>query len=238
MKKELNTLVILAFILVSFSGFAQKETMVGLWEVEKVSVGEENMTPVAKWFRLNADDTYQGGNGWLQSSKGNWNYDADANLYTATDSLDVMDEFGGFSVSFDNEKMVWEREEEGMSVKVTLLPIEKLPMSPADYLEGMWDLEKITENGQSIIGDFDKENKHKLFIRWDRIYINFNPEGKKLTGYWHINGHRPEITLLPHQEDGNPESWRIEVNNKELVMTGISDSNRAIERTYMRRNTF
>ncbi len=238
MKKELNSLVVFALILISFSTYAQEETVIGFWEVEVVEVGEENMTPVAKWFKINTDGTYQAGNGWLQNGQGNWNYDAENKMYSSTDSLDIADEFGGFSVSFHNEKMVWEREEEGMHVKVTLLPIEKLPMSPADYLEGIWDLVEITENEQSILNDFDKENKHKLFIRWDRIYINFSSEGKKLTGYWHIHGHKPEITLLPHQEDGKPESWRIEVNKKELLMTGISDSNRTIQRKYVRRNTF
>jgi hypothetical protein len=238
MKKELNSLVAFALILISFSTYAQEETVIGFWEVEVVEVGEENMTPVAKWFKINTDGTYQAGNGWLQNGQGNWNYDAENKIYSSTDSLDIADEFGGFSVSFHNEKMVWERMEEGMHVKVTLLPIEKLPMSPADYLEGIWDLVKITKNEQSILNDFDIENNHKLFIRWDRIYINFSPEGKKLTGYWHIHGHKPEITLLPHQEDGKPESWRIEVNKKELLMTGISDSNRTIQRKYVRRNTF
>jgi hypothetical protein len=117
-------------------------------------------------------------------------------------------------------------------------PIEELPMSPADYLEGIWGLVEISENGQSIINDFDKENQHKLFIRWDRIYINFSPEGKRVTGYWHIHGRKPEITLLPHQEGIEPESWKIEVDEQKLLMTGISDGNKTIERKYVRRNTF
>lgn len=236
MKKRLNTLLLGALMLVSFSTYAQPERMTGLWKVEKVTVGEENMTPVAKWFRINAEGTYQAGNGWLQNGNGFWNYDSSNNLYTASDPLDVADEFGGFTVSFDGQKMMWERAEEGMSVIVTLRPIEKLPMSPSDYLEGIWDLVEITENETSILDDFDQENKHKLFIRWDRVYINFSSEGKRLTGYWHIHGHKPEITLLPHQEGKKPESWKIEVNEKELLMTGISDTNRKIQRKYVRQN--
>ena len=238
MKKELNTLVVLALTLISFTSNAQKEKMTGLWEVEKVTVGKEIMTPVAKWFRINADGTYQAGNGWLQNGSGHWNYDAKNNLYTAADPLGMTDEYGGFTVSFDETKMLWQREEEGMQVTVTLKPIEKLPMSPADYLKGVWELVEITDNGVSILDDFDEENQHKLFIRWDRIYINFSPEGEKLTGYWHIHGHKPEITLLPHQENGTVESWRVEVNENELIMTGISESNRDIQRKYVRRNTF
>ena len=106
MKKELNSLVAFALILISFSTYAQEETVIGFWEVEVVEVGEENMTPVAKWFKINTDGTYQAGNGWLQNGQGNWNYDAENKIYSSTDSLDIADEFGGFSVSFHNEKMV------------------------------------------------------------------------------------------------------------------------------------
>ncbi|WP_375585261.1 hypothetical protein [Cyclobacterium xiamenense] len=238
MKTELKSLAILTLILVSFTAPAQRERMLGLWSVEKVTVGEENMTPVAKWTRINADGTYQVGNGWLQNGSGRWKYDAENNRYSATDPLALADEFGGFSVSFHGTNMRWQRAEEGMQVEVSLVPIEELPRSPADYLKGIWELVEITENETSILGDFDPENTHKLFIRWDRIYLNFTPEGNRWTGYWHIHGHKPEVTLLPHQENGTVESWRVTVNEKELRMTGISDSNQTIKRHYVRRNTF
>ena len=238
MKKSMNYLLAFIVIQLSFCTYAQRDNPAGFWRIEKVEVGEENMTPVAKWTKINTDGTYQSGNGWLQNSYGTWKYDNESKVYAATDSLDIFDEFGGFRVSFDQNNMYWEREEEGMKVKVTLESIEELPMSPADYLEGMWKLVDIWDNGQSILDSFDKDNKHKMFIRWDRIYMNFSPEGKKLTGYWHINGHKPEITLLPHQDGEQAESWQIEVNEKELKMTGISDSNRNIERKYIRKNSF
>ncbi len=237
-KKLKNYVRVILLLLLSSNTYAQKEDIIGFWAIEKVTVGEENMTPVAKWTRINADGSYQAGNGWLQNGQGHWQYDTEKKMYLPTDALDIADEFGGFTVSFENNKMNWEREEEGMHVKVTLVPIEKLPMSPADYLEGIWDLVEITESEQSILDDFDEENKHKLFIRWDRIYINFSSEGDRLTGYWHINGHRPEITLLPHQESEKPESWKIKVDDRALIMSGISESNKNIERKYERRNTF
>ena len=43
----------------------------GLWLVEKVEVGENSMTPVARWTKFNADRTQTSGNGWLQHSNGN-----------------------------------------------------------------------------------------------------------------------------------------------------------------------
>ena len=193
---------------------------------------------MAKWFRINPDGTYEAGNGWLQNGKGTWSFNAETNIYTPVVALDIQDEYGGFNVSFDGQKMYWEREEEGISVQVTLVPIETLPMSPADYLEGVWQLVSIDKNGQSVLDDFDKGSAHKFFFRWDRIYIELNPESNRKTGYWHINGHRPEITLLPHQEGGQPESWRIEVNEEDLTMTGISDTNRDIQKRYERRRNF
>ena len=216
----------------------QDAALVGLWEIEKVLVGKKQMTPVAKWTRINADGSYQSGNGWLQSADGVWRYDEANSVFVATDSLDVEDEFGGFKLSFDNGNMYWEREEEGMPVKVTLVPIEKLPTAPADYLEGIWDLVEITKADVSILNDFDKANKHRLFIRWDRIYIDIDAQGQRNSGYWHIHGHRSELTLLPHEADKTPESWQIEVNTKELIMTGKSDTNQDIRRVYARRNAF
>lgn len=238
MKKRLNYFLVLILIQSSIYTYSQKESLIGLWEIQKVEVGEDNMTPVAKWTKINTDGTYQSGNGWLQNSQGQWNYDHKNKMYSATDPLYIFDEFGGFIVSFDQDKMFWEREEEGMQVKVTLEAIQELPMAPADYFKGMWKLIDITDKGESVLNTFDKEHKHKLFVRWDRIYINFSPEGNKLTGYWHINGHKPNITLLPHQEGEKAESWTIEVNKKDLIMRGISDTNRTIERKYVRSNTF
>lgn len=238
MQHSFKSITTLLFLLLSFNIYAQRNKVIGFWTIETVSVGKQNMTPVAKWTKINADGSFQSGNGWLQNSKGSWNYDAQTNQFSALDSLGLKDEFGGFTVSFDKGKMYWERQEEGMPVKVTLKRIHNLPMAPADYLVGLWDLSGITKNNQSILKDFDANNKHRLFIRWDRMYINFSPEGKKSTGYWHINAHKPILTFLPHQEGAKPESWRIEVNKKELIMTGTSEKNKGIQRTYSRRNTF
>ncbi|MEM7102913.1 MAG: hypothetical protein AAF502_07290 [Bacteroidota bacterium] len=234
------TICILAFALMSLSRTltAQEEKVIGFWEIKTVEVGTENMTPVARWTKINADGTFQNGNGWLQNSKGTWTYDKANNQFSTINKLGIHDEFGGFTVSFDTGNMIWEREEEGMPVKVTLVSITELPMAPSDYLTGIWDLADITKNEKSIMSEFDSGDKHKIFIRFDRIYINFSPSGERLTGYWHIHGHKPEVTFLPHQADKDPETWKVEVNETELTITGLSDSNRSIQRKYVRRNTF
>lgn len=235
MNKQKTLFAFVLLVLLPYFCYAQENDIIGFWEVEKVAIGKEMMTPVAKWFRINPDRTYQSGNGWLQSEQGHWQYNKESNLYTAKDDLGIEDEYGGFNVSFEQGKMIFERVEDGMPVKVTLIPIQSLPMSPADYLEGFWDLISITKDGQPMTDQFDPNRQHYIHIRWDRIYINYSPEGKRLTGYWHIHGHRSQITLLPHQGNSNPESWNIDVDENELIMVGLSDTNSNIERKYVRR---
>ena len=238
MRPLLKFIFILLFFQIHNYSSAQSTNHIGLWIVESVAVGDQNMTPVSKWTRINSDGTFQSGNGWLQHSSGTWALDEMSNVFMTSDPLGMKDEYGGFTVTLSENEMYWTRVEDGMDVKVTLVRIQQLPPSPADFLKGIWDLEDITQNQHSFIDDFDAMDKHRLFIRWDRIYSDFSPEGSKTSGYWHIHGHKPEITFLPHQEGAIPESWRIEVNESELIMTGISDHNRAIQRRYLRRNSF
>ena len=192
-------------------GFAQ--TIHGFWTIDNVQVGEEEMTPVAKWNRINTDGTFQSGNGWLQNGEGTWSYDEEKQLFKPETKYGSRDPFGAFKVMFDGDNMIWEREEEGMQVVVSLSRIEEMPKSPADWLQGLWGLTS-------------EEDKFFYRIRWDRIYIYRDANGNRKTGYWHINGHRPEVTLLSHNPNEPAVSWRIEVGAEVLEMTGISDSNR------------
>ena len=84
MKKRLNYFLVLILIQSSIYTYSQQESLIGLWEIQKVEVGEDNMTPVAKWTKINTDGTYQSGNGWLQNSQGQWNYDSKNKMYSAT----------------------------------------------------------------------------------------------------------------------------------------------------------
>lgn len=128
------------------------------------------MTPVAKWTIIDDDHTYRSGNGWLQNSVGTWTYDDKVRQFLPTGINGLKDEFGSFKVSFSNENMMWEREEDGMKVQITMERINEMPMSDADKLIGLWDLTQANNNGETITPNFDPENKQYLFIRWDRIY--------------------------------------------------------------------
>lgn len=231
-----SALSLSVLIITSTSLCAQQ--IIGFWEIKEVKVGDEIMTPVAKWTKINADHTYQSGNGWLQNAVGTWTYDMQNKTFFPKETNGIKDEFGAFNVSFDHNNMIWERTEEGMSVTVTLAPITEMPMSTADQLVGLWDLTKVIKNEQNITSDYDPNDKHYIFIRWDRIFVARTPEGTRATGYWHIHGHRPELTLMSHNPDKGIESWRVSVNNSDLNMIGISDSNKNLELIFSRLNAF
>ena len=203
------------------------QSITGLWEITLVTVGDEQMTPVAKWTRFNEDGTYQSGNGWLQNAEGKWVFDEDAQTISMEETNGLKDPFGSFSMEINENSMIWKRMEEGMQVTIHLTRVNKIPKAPADQLVGLW----------SEINEQEAETGHIFFFRWDRIYREMDQSGKG-TGYWHMHGHRPEVTLLSHNEGNAPETWKVEVTDTKLILTGISDSNKDDVRTFLRLHQF
>lgn len=232
-------IVCVLYIFFSTGSFAQTKQIYGLWLVEKVTLGNEKMTPVAKWTRIHDNGTYESGNGWLKNSEGSWLFDETERSFLPKEKKGITDPFGSYNVRFEKDKMVWTREEEGMEVTVTLRQIDDLPMSTADEVKGLWGLTEATDGGQSIKENIDPKGIQYLHIRWDRIYAEGTSEVKRQTGYWHMHGHRPDITLMSHSGEKEPESWRVAFSESgELVLTGISDSNRNKVFTYSRLAVF
>jgi hypothetical protein len=220
--------------------FAQTESeLPGLWLIEHVQVGDQEMTPIARWTRIHPDGTYESGNGWLKSSEGTWVFDPVKNTFLPQETDGLIDPFGPFNIRLAEEYMTWSREEDGMNVVVTLQKIEELPQAPADQVQGLWDLTDATKDGSSIIQTFDPQNSRYIFIRWDRIYVERNAEGVRMTGYWHMNGHRPEMALLSHNEEDQPQTWQVSFNqNNTLILSGISDTNKGETLIYTRIHQF
>jgi len=230
-------LFLIGYITVNLNVRAQDLT--GLWEITVVTVGDEIMTPVAKWTRINDDGTFESGNGWSQNSVGTWQLEKGTAYLKLLAKNGIKDEFGPFSVMMTTSNdMSWQREEEGMNVVVSLERIEELPIAPADNLQGLWDLVEAVEDGESTLSTYDPDGKYYIFIRWDRIYVERTAKGQRSTGYWHINGHRPHLTLMSHDKSENAKSWRIEVSDSKLTMTGISDSNKDLMLVFNRLQVF
>ena len=95
-------LILLFLVLTPISqAIAQQNQIGGFWEVETVQVGDRDVTPVAKWFQINEDGTYQAGNGWMQNDEGTWAYDEQNQTYAPTSKNGLIDEFGAFSLQFE-----------------------------------------------------------------------------------------------------------------------------------------
>ena len=239
---RLSFTVLLFLFLGLASCTSDKQDISGLWLISKVTVGEQQMTPVAKWTRINANGTYQSGNGWLKSSEGKWTFDESVNAFLAVETSGLDDPYGAFHVHMSDGKtteMTWSREEEGMMVEVKLERIDELPTAPADDVRGLWDLTVVEVDGADSTNSIDPDNQHYLFIKWDRTYLERTAAGDRQTGYWHMNGHHPELTFLPHGQENESSRWMVNTNEiNTLVMTQHSKENGEIIRTFTRLKSF
>lgn len=172
----------------------------GLWEVEKVSVGSEQMTPVAKWFDLRDNQRLYSGNGGVRNTLGKWDFDEEQQKLLFYNEQGQPDEMGPFLVKVDSEKMQWKRVEEGQNVLVELRRTLEKPLAPWDEIVGFW---KVLEPEK--LPGAPKE----IFIRWDRMYI-FIFEDSRQRGVWHVDGHRPLLRLLSDEGDDFDQTWHIE----------------------------
>lgn len=179
----------------------------GLWLVEKVTVGSETMTPQAKWFRIHPDGTYQSGNGWLQNSEGIYTYDEKSNIYTPEEKNGIEHPYGGFSVSLAQDHMTWFRMEDGQEVTVFLTQIEALPKGTADQAKGLWKNTTPVKD-QTQLNETSLQEIETLFLRWDRVFVG-QTKKDRITGYWVMHGHRPEIGLIYHNEKLPREYWNV-----------------------------
>lgn len=199
------------------------QEIIGLWQIQSVYVGQKEKTPVARWTEFRENGIYTAGNGWLQNDKGKFTL-AEGYLMMSTE-LGKMDEAGPFQIKLNgNDEMIWTRQEDGMDVKVSLKRVREKPMSPSDKIVGFWELESYVEDGETIPLD-EVDEYLRVQFRWDRIYVD--KSGKTRTGYWHIHGHRTDVTLLPHGK-GDPSGWRIENADEKLVLVRINSKDKIV----------
>ncbi len=180
----------------------------GFWLVTKVTVGSREITPVARWARL-GDGKHTTGNGWLQHSFGTYAYDKAKSELSLVTANEPKDEFGPFKVTRNGPLMTWSRVEDEETVVVELKPITEMPMSPSDEAKGLWILEKATKNGEDITKTFDRDKKHYLFIRWDHQFDRQNNAQERISGYWFVDSHQPQMTFIPEGRLIPEERWMI-----------------------------
>lgn len=214
---------------------SQDLPFIGMWEVIQVSVGNESMTPVSKWSQILPDGTYHAGNGWLRNSSGTWKYDPEKSQIEFIEKISLHDDAGPFQISISDDTMSWRREEEGMEVTVKLRKIDDLPMSTADLSTGLWAVKSYGEEGSTR--KTNSGEKRTIFLRWDRIYIDASKSGRQ-TGIWHMNGHRPDLTLIPHEEEEENMYWKVSFSGNEMIWQGTGADNENSKISLTRMNQF
>jgi hypothetical protein len=206
----------------------------GLWLVNEVTVGEESLTPTAKWFLFEADGTQTSGNGWVQNFLGTWYYNATTRKFLSYDQEGKADEYGAFDLSYNGEKMIWQRTEDGVPVKVTLSPITEKPLAPWDKITGNWTFYKLeitdSATNEGFIADV---GPFSFLFGWDRRYRKFDGNGKRIeTGIWHIEAHSNWLWTIS-DADNNKTGYGLEFDESGMIFTLKTD--KVTEKRYFKR---
>ena len=204
---------ILGILLLLFFYTPAKAQIDGLWNITKVLVGGETMTPVAKWSRFECTDTLGpvrkgsvvNGNGGIINFRGHWQYNEEEQLLSSFNEAGAKDDYGPFSVENPSrEKMVWRRMEEGQPIEVHLSRTRQLPKAPWDKIVGLWFIAESSDGLSFRPGE-------RWFIRWDRVFVRRASEDNRVirNGIWHLHAHRPQLTLWNNDQAEENTLWTI-----------------------------
>ncbi|NQZ76915.1 MAG: hypothetical protein HRT61_12565 [Ekhidna sp.] len=197
--------IILMLLMSSVLAQDPKSDIVGLWQITLVKVGDQTMTPDARWMRFNTDLSQESGNGWFQHSYGTYTFDSKQNILKTSNTNMPKDPNGPFKVAFDDQGVTWERMEDGMKVVVFLEKTSKLPSTMRDDVLGLWKLTE-SEGKEALFANKPKQEDY-LFIRWDGKFVIGSENGKKY-GVYNVHAHKPEIEFIPYG-DVERSFWRI-----------------------------
>lgn len=234
MKRTIYFTVIVA--LIAFVGCSDKPSVEGLWIVESVIVGEQEMTPNARWMRFNADHSQQSGNGWLQHSYGTWNLNVETNELSVINKNGIKDPAEPFKVTLEKDRMIWARKEEGQNVEVTLIRSDHLPATYRDELLGLWKLENAAGDGDYFGPEDAKVGKATIFFRWDGQFVIRSDKGR-ISGVYNVHSHKPEVELIPYGDNMNRDFWTIYLNENTITLKLLNSENN-VERKFSRIHEF
>lgn len=215
-------------------GCNKSQYIEGLWVVKTVKVGNEEMTPNARWMRFNNDNTQQSGNGWYQHSIGSWNLDEKTQQLSINNTNGLLDKNEPFKIYFENENMIWERTEEGQEITVVLEKSNDLPTTNGDKIMGLWRLEESTGNGVF----FEKFNKNpeSLFLRWDKKFV-LKSDYESIHGVYNVHGHKPEVEFIPYGESFERSFWKFNVDKDQITFT-LLNSDSLVQGKFVRIHEF
>lgn len=226
MKNNLFSSVIVIFLLFSCKN---KPMIDGLWIVTSVKAGEQEMTPNARWTRFNSDFTQQSGNGWFQHSFGTWNFDHTSNTLSIINSNGLEDTSGPFKITVRKNTMLWKRQEDGQSVEITLERSNTLPKTYGDKLIGLWQLEEFIGNDSYFKKSDDTNSNNYIFFKWDKKFF-INSKRGRIHGVYNVNGHRPELELIPYKKELNRNFWKIEYSKNAIALRLLNTDSTVIRK--------
>ncbi|MEL6390864.1 MAG: hypothetical protein AAFQ02_11960, partial [Bacteroidota bacterium] len=209
--------LLLLLLILSTICQAQSDDLHGLWVIDLVTVGEDQMTPNARWTRFHADQTQESGNGRFQHSYGTWSLTSTSNELTIKNTNGIYDSADPFVVTFKGDQMIWRRTEEGQPVTVHLKRSNQLPETHGDRLLGLWELTEATGDG-SYFGETDASIQSSyIFFRWDKRFVIQSQRGR-INGVYNAHGHKSEVELIPYGEKLNRDFWRIDFEDNQLTL--------------------
>ena len=192
----------------------------GLWEVLEVQTGDEDVTPVAKWFEFYESGKLNGGNGGITNLRGSFKYDQ-YNQTLEQLHQGIKDSYGAFKVILaeDKQSMTWSRLEDGISVLVSLKRVKEKPLAPWDLISGTWKNERAegldleTKEVKSIYS----MEINSYYFGWDGRYRKFDKDDNPVeTGIWHIDAHSPRLILINNQGNAKVDWW-FEIKEDSMV---------------------
>lgn len=220
-------LMSIATLLLLWSCQTQKTSSIeGLWLVEKVQVGEDSMTPIARWVKFSQDHTQTSGNGWLQHSSGTWSLEGDQ--LEVVDTNGIKDTDGALTLTLNGDTMQWKRVEGDQNVTISLKKVDKIPQSEGNKLIGLWKLTQASDNGNDITAIVNPDHKAMMHLRWDNMYVQHNMPQGKVYGIYRIHAHKPEIQLVNY---GNPSQfsfWNFTLEGQKLKLISTDQKSEMI----------
>lgn len=231
-KKSILSIIVILLLF----GCKNKSTIEGLWIVKSVKIGEEEMTPNARWIRFNSNLTQESGNGRFQHSYGIWKLNSESKELSIENSNGVNDLNEPFKILVNQNEMIWERTEEGQHIKITLVRSSNLPETYGDKILGLWNLESMIGSGNYFEQSDKKETNDYIFFGWDKRFVIDSEKGR-INGVYNVHGHRPEVELIPYVDQLKRDFWEIQFEEDHITLK-LLDSDKIITRKFRRIHKF
>jgi hypothetical protein len=208
-------LLVIALVLNSCA----KSRIKGLWVADRVYAGSTDLSPKARWIRIDKKNVQESGNGWQKHSIGTW--ELKRKKLTLVNSNGFTDPYEPFEVKFVKNGMEWIRHENDKRVKVLFTKIEEIPLSERDKLLGVWDLKTVLEDGKDLTLKYNVNRESYLFMRWDNMF-ELKLEDERTSGIYRIGGFLDEIELVYNTTDGKRQTFNFQIKNNRLVLTSVN----------------